>query len=535
MKGYRVLLSVLLSLAMILGMVGGAFAEPAGGRVTLRNVVLNLNGEEIVIGPEASVSALADEDALKLHFEAANGEKTLLPVTGQLDAAGVRFTLGNSGRVYALSMDTLLSMADLSEEDLQIVEFIVEAVDVCAALMNLELTEENTEAYFAMADAMLSALVGAPAQEVEMEVGGTTYTMASYQGKMTLGSAIAALEVMRGCDVKEIADYAQLILDLMNMSVGAQTASFEEWIRISMEAESEEELDSMLNTAIADVEYALGGDDVNGAVRMTMTLADMGDDTKGSVDMEMVGNDQIMDMTMNMEIGDGESNTVTTMVMHADADAATMTMNQNTTSPYDYSTDVIVTCNATMAQDEMTGFDANVSYISGYSTVEEGIVDAMSTAVTLVASGSATDGLWDMSMGINVNNEYSYGAEGEAEIYSDSVSLGGGYAETAEADGSVTGAVTLSMEAEDENYAVSFDINVASGVEIAELAAEGDNVVALTENTEDEGYMLMSADLMNLYADAMELLADEGIMQLVTMFSGPVEVVEDTVDEAVID
>ena len=91
------------------------------------------------------------------------------------------------------------------------------------------------------------------------------------------------------------------------------------------------------------------------------------------------------------------------------------------------------------------------------------------------------------------------------------------------------------MEAEDENYAVSFDINVASGAEIAELAAEGDNVVALTENTEDEGYMLMSADLMNLYADAMELLADEGIMQLVTMFSGPVEVVEDTVDEAVID
>ena len=99
-------------------------------------------------------------------------------------------------------------------------------------------------------------------------------------------------------------------------------------------------------------------------------------------------------------------------------------------------------------------------------------------------------------------------------------------------DGSVTGAVTLSMEAEDENYAVSFDINVASGADIAELAAEGDNVVALTGNTEDEGYMLMSADLMNLYADAMELLADEGIMQLVTMFSGPVE---EPVDEAVMD
>ena len=60
MKGYRVLLSVLLSLAMILGMVGGAFAESAGGRVTLRNVVLNLNGEEIVIGPEASLSAAVD-------------------------------------------------------------------------------------------------------------------------------------------------------------------------------------------------------------------------------------------------------------------------------------------------------------------------------------------------------------------------------------------------------------------------------------------------------------------------------------------
>lgn len=532
MKGYRVLLSVLLSLAMILGMVGGALAEPAGGRVTLRNVVLNLNGEEIVIGPEASLSAAADEDALKLHFEAANGEKTLLPVTGQLDEAGVRFTLGNSDRVYALSMETLLSMADLSEEDLQIVEFIVEAVDVFMALVNMELTEENMNEYLTMVDAMLSALVGAPAQEVEREVGGVTYTMASYQGSMTLGSAVAALDVMRSCGLKEIADYAQLILDLMNMSVGAQIASFEEWVKVSMDAQSEEELDAILNTVVADMDYAIGGDDVNGVVLMTMTLADMGEDAKGSIDMEMVGNDQIMDMTMNMEIGDGESNTVTSMVMHADADAATMTMNQNTTSPYDYSTDMIVTCNAAMAQDEMTGFDANVSYISGYSTVEEGIVDAMSTAVTLVATGSATDGLWDMSMGMNVNNEYSYGAEGEAEVYSDNVSLSGSYAETAEADGSVTGAVMLSMEAEDEKYAVSFDLNVAAGADIANLPAEGDNVVALTEDTEDEGYMRLSADLMNLYADAMELLADEGIMQLVTMFSGPVE---ETVDEAVID
>lgn len=181
----------------------------------------------------------------------------------------------------------------------------------------------------------------------------------------------------------------------------------------------------------------------------------------------------------------------------------------------------------------MTDIDMNVDFVSGYRTVDEDdYVISMYSKMSMLVLGSATDGLWDVSADIVMTDEYGYGTEGEEEYDSDSTTMGASYVETAEEDGSVTGTVGLYMESEYERYDVSFDLNVAAGADIADLPAEGDNVVALTENTEDEGYMRLSADLMNLYADAMELLADEGIMQLVTMFSGPVE---ETVDEAVID
>lgn len=122
MKVSKVLMSAVLVLAMLLSM----FACAEGDAFTLRNVKLNLAGEEIVIGPAAVFSGDDEDDgSAKLHFELQNGENVYLPMTLQVENTGdLRFSLGDSGRVYTVSLETLLGMLEFTEEDVQILALI---------------------------------------------------------------------------------------------------------------------------------------------------------------------------------------------------------------------------------------------------------------------------------------------------------------------------------------------------------------------------------------------------------------------------
>lgn len=595
MKAYKVLLSVVLCLAMALGMVG-ACAEPASGKWTLRNVNITTYDEVIAIGPEASLSASLEEDALKLHIEALNGGNVLVPVSAEINQEGLLFSLDDSGRVYSLDYDTVFSMMGMTQEDMQVFELIGRVVEWIRMLVEYQPTGDELAALEAMADGFYSAITGSAAEAVQVEIDGQSYAANSYKGAMTLNNAIAALDFMRTGDVQIMAEYAQMILDIFNMASGSQAESYADWARLSMGTDDVEmtteaaaEIEAMMNEVVADVEIISGQGEDYSITRMTMGMDD--GYSAASVTMDMFGTTEKADMSLTMDISeDGSSiaavkmdmaatadamnmtmdmnadeyGAVSTMKMEAaatadtttmtmrveesdpdygysdvftadfsaDAAAAALTVKQNSAYGEGYATDTIVTCNMTLAEGAVTGFDADMNYDSGYSfTEEDGNVNSMSTGITLAADGAKADGLWNMTMDMDMSNEYSYGPEGEAEVYADTVAIDGSYAETAEADGSTTAAIAVSAAAAGESYALSFEINAADGAILPDLAGEDADMYALTENTEDLAYTLLYADAMGLAADAMELAADEGIARLVTMFtSAAAEYADDAYD-----
>jgi ATP phosphoribosyltransferase regulatory subunit HisZ len=110
------LLSLVLSLVLVLGMACASAETIADTGLTLRNVVLNLNGQEIAFPQEARLNLLLDEESAKLGFELAEGENVFLPVSGAIDASGVRFSMGSSGRVYKLDLGVLAEEAGFDED-----------------------------------------------------------------------------------------------------------------------------------------------------------------------------------------------------------------------------------------------------------------------------------------------------------------------------------------------------------------------------------------------------------------------------------
>lgn len=504
MKRYKVFLSVLLSLAMLLGTF--ACAESAGGSLTLRNVALNLLDTEINIGPEASVSAALDEDALKLHVETRNGERTLTPMTAQINGDGsALFSIGTSGRVYSVSPEMLISLLDLDAEDLQALEIVGEFIDVFSALMNFQLTEENMDAYADMLDNLLGTMLSTEAEEVQTEIGDKSYTMASYKGDITMASAIASLDGMRTCAVPEFAAYAQLLLDMIALG---EEESFDSFAAYADFLNSDDDMD--MNAALLNAEYAFGGDENDAAFVMDLNMADT-----VSCHMEMTGGMNAQDMALSMSIVNDET-TGAEMQMHADANVMTLNFEMAGNDGYGTDSSATFTWNAELSDGEISSFDGDMRIASAYSDQDEDPENAYSNSstVALTLNGAKTEGLWKIDLDVDSASEYNYGAD---ESYSSSTPIAISYAESAEADGSVTSAICISSNDAGMETSLQFELNVSDNAEIPALSADG--AYALTEDTSSNTYTMLSADLMSLSADAMELVSDEGIAQLISLFN----------------
>lgn len=509
MKKYKIFLSVLLSLAMLLGTL--ACAESVGGSLTLRNVALNLLGTEINIGPEARISAALDADALKLHIETGNGERTLTPMTAQINGDGsALFSIGTSGRVYSVSPEMLISLLDMDEEDLKTMEMAAQFMDVFSALMNFQLTEENMDAYADMLDNLLGTMLSTEAEEVQTEIGDQSYTLASYKGDITMASAIASLDGMRACEVPEFAAYAQLLLDMIAFG---EDESFESFADYADWVNSDDDMD--MNEALISAEYAFGGDENDAAFVMDMSTAAEGMEDVLSCHMEMAGGLDAQDMALSMSIANGETMGAE-MQMYTDANVMTLNFEMAGDGGYGTDSSATFTWNAERSDGEISSFDADMHIASAYSDQDEDPENAYSdsSTVALTMNGAKTEGLWKIDLNVDSASEYNYGAD---ESYSSSTPVAISYAESTEADGSVTSAICIASNEEDMETSLKFELNVSDNADIPALSADG--AYALTEDTSSNAYTMLSADLMSLYADAMELLNDEGIAQIISLFS----------------
>lgn len=480
MKAYRILISLALCLAMLLGMCASAETLLDAG-LTLRNVCIRINGEEIALPHEARLNALVEEDGAKLHFELGRGAAVLLPLSGEIDESGVRFSLGHSGRVYALDMDVLaeaigLDMDDASNGDITMVaDFLKDYFAVFEASRR----PENQEKLLAMEEDMMTALTGSAGEEVEIEVNGAVLPVTRWSGSVSMNSTLEAATLVTETGIEEFDAYLSSMLEMMALALGAEMGDYDQFLAMVVEESGMDEEE--LAAELMKITCEIGGDDALYLERVTVKPADA--DFK--ITVEEIATPDRVDVSLDLSMEE-----------------------------YGEAVGLSAACTANLADGALSSFEANggLEYCHDDSDGEYTYMDLANIAFS--ANGAVQDGLWSAELAVDYETTFASGVPGEEESISNAASFTGTYAESNEADGSVTSSIALNLGYGDGNYGLSFDCNVAKGAGLASLFGDGAREYMLNPEEYDLAYELMEIDAASLSADAMELSADESILRL---------------------
>lgn len=499
-----VALACLLVIAAAAGVIAwqtGMFDKPVqpDNRWTLRNLTIDTGEEEYALAPEVRLRAVESEGRSALEFEIASGEKLLLPVRGEITAEGVNFALGGSGRVYTANEALVQELLGQSEVDAEMTESITKFIENYFALLkksaDADFIRENADMYGRMYEIMLDS----QRHDTTVEVNGKKYEGALYRGTMTAESIGAMMEYMRTCEVEEIAGMMDGMLEIMGMVYGKEAASYED-----MMALLGEEGDAIS----ADVELTVV---MNKKMQyQKMTMKQDGEATGMAIDTtaESITTPKGTTMTMQQSMGDPETNgTVMTMDMEIEG-----------------------------AQTAPTAIHFAMNYDSAMDYSDEDYTSAMAMGADIVLDGAKTDGLWNLTLDTDINTDTTFGFGEQVETTSDIITIDGSYAETAEEDGSITGAFSLKAGDGSVDFGLGFDLNRGKDAVVAELTPEGTQTHVLSADLSDEAGVLLMEDVTALLTeDIAELSADESIAALVEEFSVLFAPAEELTEEYVYD
>lgn len=482
MKAVKILLSLVLSLALVLGMACASAETLADTGLTLRNVVLNINGQEISFPQEARLNLLLEDESAKLGFELAKGEGVFLPVTGAIDASGARFSLGSSGRVYKLDMGMLADAAGFDAEMLQgenpaALNMAEKMTSAIAGLMNVYQDPEKMAKLFAFMDGYMAVMLGDAGSDTTVTVSGVEYPAREYAGAVSAGSSMEAMDLMLNTGVEEIDAYTALLLEIMNLSMGAQFTSFAELMSaMGVDPEDEEMAQELMDAkiTIANAEGMLYE-----AIDMDMEIED---EAAFHITAEEIFTPEALILTMDMTGGMDEENAV----------------------------DVQLAFQADLAEGAATAFEGGLSFDFGYDDSDAQYLDYEKISLAVDLSGAKENELWKGDVALGFESAYGWGSAESPTEHTEAVAFTGGYAETAEADGSVTSAVDLALNYGEMEFGLKFDLNVAEGSGLADLFGAGAREYTVTDDY-DMTSELLEIDAALLSADLMELSMDESV------------------------
>ena len=108
------ILSIMVCIAMLVSPTGVIPAQPETAATwTISDLTISVGEESVTLTPEARFTAAVGAEEAQLHFELGNGESTLMPMSGAINADGVRFTLGTGTKTYTLDDATLMELAGM--------------------------------------------------------------------------------------------------------------------------------------------------------------------------------------------------------------------------------------------------------------------------------------------------------------------------------------------------------------------------------------------------------------------------------------
>ena len=493
------ILSFIVCIAMLLSPTGALPAQPENATTwTISNLTIDVNGEAVTLAPEARLTTAVGMDEAQLHFELGSGERTLIPMSGAINADGVRFTLGTGTKTYTLSEETFMELADMSEEDMQLLEVFGDFFLSYGKVLNMLKDQEKYAQYYDLSWNLMEDMLGAEFEDTEAEVEGEMLPARQIQGELDLAGILNVLDVVAECGIPELEEFVDVTLDLVNLAGGTAIESFSELAAAAGEEEMEAGLMEM------SCVYTTG-DPLYSKMEMTM-------DVEGT------------DMVMQSESITSGEDTVAMMLMEMNAEDTAMSY----AIAMDYTGPITAPTRLQMGYEVLVENDFSYEY-----TEEDGTpvhyTSQDSTAMRMTVDAETVDGLENANVEFIVDTINTSGYDDDLDTYEETVGMNMDYTERLEENGSITGACKLDVNAMDETVSVSFDLNRAEGEAVDYFA--GTTEQPLTTDTEDAAYNALMADFMGVTADGMALAADESVMQLIAMFEYADEYEEDYEDD----
>lgn len=492
----NMILSIIVCIAMLCSGTGSLPAQPETATTwTVRNLTIGDDSGSVTLAPEARFTTAIGSERAQLHFEIANGEQILMPVSGEITADGARFALGDSGNAYTISDETLAEVMDLDEADAQLMDAFLKFFKDYSALLDKTANDETYALeYSDEAMAILLAAGDAAPEETEVEIDGTVYPAQRIRIDLDIPALLNMLDAMRSCGIPELEALMADCVELFNLA---------------MAEEGGEPF-----TSFADLADEIGETDFSYPIDLTTVVQDdffyekmdlsmqLEDEVALQASVEGVTRGDETDMTMNMTVGADET------TMNYDIDMQmTGPMNAPEKIHMDYA--IRMQNNYTYDYDEGEGEEA----------ITHSVESRSEAVVRMVLDGGTVDGLENMTLNVTTDVLNSSSTDGEEDYsYSENIAFDLKSEERAEADGSVTAAVSMTFGVDGETGMISFDLNRAEGAPVDYFEGATEYAITAFGDAEDPAYTMLAADALNFSADAMTLAADESVIELMQLF-----------------
>lgn len=490
------ILSFIVCIAMLLSPTGVLPAQPETAATwTISNLTISVGDEAVTLTPEARLTTAVGTEEARMHFELGNGDKTLMPMSGAINADGVRFTLGTGTKTYTLSNETFMELTGMSQEDAQMLDIFGDFFLSYGKVLNMLKDQEKYAQYYDLSWDLLEDMLGAEYADTEAEVEGEMLPARQIKGELTFAGMLNMLDVAADCGIPELEEFVDVTLEMVKLASGESIEKFSDLAAI---VEEEEGLEGVI-------------------MEMDCTFTE-GDPLYSKVDMTMDVEGQSM-TAQSESITRGED-TVAMMVMEMNAEDTAM----NYAITMDYTGPITAPTRLDMVYNILTENDFSYDY-----TEEDGTPATYtsndSVVMQMTVNTEVVDGLEAGSAQFIVDNVSTYGYNDDVDSYEENIGMTMDYSEHREEDGSITGTVALNVDAMDETVGVSFDINRAEGEAVDYFADTVEQ--PLSSDTEDAGYSALMADFMGIAADGMALAADDSVMDLIAMFENLTGMAED--------
>ena len=500
------LLALILSLIIALSGAGAVAPIPeTATQTTIRDITVTLDDDIYHIEAQPYFTQAIGTEMAAGTFGVQLGNEALLPMQAAIDQNGIRLSVGDSGKVYTLTNETLAESMDIDPEDLQVIEDMISSIGELASYDTAEALQTNRAAY-----AVLKQVLTAGESTDTVQLSGEVVDLETYSGTLDAQTLAALLDALMNGESQLMANYMQQLLAVGNRVSNTQYASWSE----ALEAEG------------------MDADDNFPVITLTYETAESGDDTYDCFTLHTEGDDDVPATDYVIE------NTLESGDYHCSIEMQT----DNGEDQPSQSLSGTVDIENALTDAPSTEFDFTYSINNGWEyTDEENPEDSYAYSsnieMTLFGNARTENGLDSLNADLTVEtaSEHRSGADLETIDYSydEYANFNLIVSEAAAENEGIDTTVALAVDMDGDTLGLSFIANRVDILFDADALFAGGEEVILTDDENDTGSAQMEADFMALANDASTLMTqDTGLADLISALTGSMYSDDDDYDDS---